>query len=354
MTKKHIEFFLAFLTISGFCIAFPEAYEKVLETYFGKIPDDFYRVIFIGGILFLIAAISILIHAFFAHLRDIFPDNEYDCSVVSYNEISQFLECCKYFIGCSENELPTIERVQSWYLKNKNILYFVKKKKNHRFCNSEKIVGCFGILPVTIDTAKKLSTNCIKGNEFQPENVTKPTEAPAGYYIGVVAANNNSRDKYNTLLSTKANILGKIDNHKVPIYTRPMTEKGFQLVCRHKFKPVILDFSRRKDIIYENNSYCSTEKGWPKMKTLIQRLNIFKLGFYVLSHRERLGVGLKNRCYAGIAILNARERGSNVLDYYGIPFNTLKNAVKINNKANQLYRNVIMFFHSLRLTFSLK
>ncbi len=85
------------------------------------------------------------------------------------------------------------------------------------------------------------------------------------------------------------------------------------------------------------------------MKTDSQCLNLLKLGIYVISHRERLGVGLRNRCYAGVAIEEARKSGTTVAQYYGIGLNQLITAIKINNRTNPLVRNIVMFFHSMRL-----
>jgi hypothetical protein len=88
------------------------------------------------------------------------------------------------------------------------------------------------------------------------------------------------------------------------------------------------------------------------MKTMEQTVNMLKFAIYVLAHRERLGVGLKNRCYAGIAIAEARKHQSTVKDYYGMPLKELKTKIKINNRTEQGYRNLVMFYHSVRSIFA--
>jgi hypothetical protein len=73
-----------------------------------------------------------------------------------------------------------------------------------------------------------------------------------------------------------------------------------------------------------------------------QRLNLFKFGLYVISHKEKLGVGLHNRCWGGIAIQEAQSHSSTVREYYGLSFSALKSKIKRNNATPALARNLVM------------
>lgn len=85
------------------------------------------------------------------------------------------------------------------------------------------------------------------------------------------------------------------------------------------------------------------------MRTVKQRANMLKLGFQVFRRGESLGVGLRNECYAGIAIAEARARGTTVADHYGLGLRKLIAAIKLNNRTPPHRRNLRMFAHSLKL-----
>lgn len=85
------------------------------------------------------------------------------------------------------------------------------------------------------------------------------------------------------------------------------------------------------------------------MRTVKQRANMLKLGFHVLGRGRSLGVGLRNECYAGIAIAEARAHETSVADHYGLGLRPLIAAIKLNNRTPPHRRNLRMFVHSLKL-----
>jgi hypothetical protein len=82
---------------------------------------------------------------------------------------------------------------------------------------------------------------------------------------------------------------------------------------------------------------------------LKQRANLVRLGLYVLSHNERLGVGLRNRCWGGMAVQEAMRRSTTVSALYGIPFSQLRTSIKKNNRQSPRLRNIVMGLDTVRL-----
>ena len=70
------------------------------------------------------------------------------------------------------------------------------------------------------------------------------------------------------------------------------------------------------------------------------------LAVAIIDRREPLGVGLKNQCFAGLAVDLAREQSTNPpSDFYGLSKGVWKHSIKTNNRTPSKWRNLRMAAH---------
>lgn len=74
----------------------------------------------------------------------------------------------------------------------------------------------------------------------------------------------------------------------------------------------------------------------------IQRHHLNQLADSIRARNAPLGVGLRNQCWAGVAIDRAREEGVPATEYFGLSFSEIKHAIKINNLTPEPERNRVM------------
>lgn len=77
-------------------------------------------------------------------------------------------------------------------------------------------------------------------------------------------------------------------------------------------------------------------------RSLVQRKRLVRLAGLIMTQGEPLGVGLKKGCWAGVAIDLARQDACKATDYYGMPMQEIKQAIKLNNRTRPAVRNAMM------------
>lgn len=87
-------------------------------------------------------------------------------------------------------------------------------------------------------------------------------------------------------------------------------------------------------------------------RTIAQRKNLLNLACRILKDDKPLGVGLKNGCWAGVAIELAREKDSKMTDHYGLTMRQVKYRIKLNNSLHPELRNYVMVGCTLYYAFS--
>ncbi len=245
--NKRTEISLALLAVGGALIAVVQS-ESLIVKVIKDVPPMFYTATFLAGATMTGMAFLNALAGILSVARHQVGEVEYSCEAISYGDIEGFLEFIQQFFG--DDELPSLERVQDWQAKNKNIMYYVKRSRRILFWSITKAVGCFGVLPVNQETASRLAENSLVGRELHSDNIVAPSETPAAYYIGVLAAK-GFQNKKETLLALLGNINAKLETHKVPVFTRPITKDGERLVAKYKFVPVVANYSRAKDVIFK-------------------------------------------------------------------------------------------------------
>jgi len=80
-----------------------------------------------------------------------------------------------------------------------------------------------------------------------------------------------------------------------------------------------------------------------------QKKNLITLAETVKDRKEPLGIGLKNMCWAGVAIDLANKNNFKTTNFYGISFSELKSCIMSNNLQPQESRNSFMYKKTLDL-----
>lgn len=87
-------------------------------------------------------------------------------------------------------------------------------------------------------------------------------------------------------------------------------------------------------------------------KSARQCENLLRLADTIATRKTPLGVGLKNECWAGVAITLANQQGSKTTAFYGLSMREIINDVKENNRTPIAGRNHVMLNRTLRLAAS--
>ena len=77
-------------------------------------------------------------------------------------------------------------------------------------------------------------------------------------------------------------------------------------------------------------------------RSLVQRRRLINLAVTILKREKPLGVGLRNECWAGLAIEVARQRRFKSTEYYGISMSQGRKDLKLNNRLPPAIRNFVM------------
>lgn len=83
-------------------------------------------------------------------------------------------------------------------------------------------------------------------------------------------------------------------------------------------------------------------------KTVSQRVNLLALARNISKRNEPLGVGLKNQCWAGVAIARAKQKGQVATDCYGLTMGQIKSDIMFNNRTAVEDRNRAMVRRTIR------
>jgi hypothetical protein len=88
------------------------------------------------------------------------------------------------------------------------------------------------------------------------------------------------------------------------------------------------------------------------MKSIEHRWRLLKLAFTILHRKQPLGVGLRNQCWAGLAIEKAKEHSALTTEYYGISFREMRNKIAKNNLTIPPKRNHVMAVRTILMSIS--
>jgi hypothetical protein len=82
-------------------------------------------------------------------------------------------------------------------------------------------------------------------------------------------------------------------------------------------------------------------------KSATQRKNLISLAGTLSRRAEPLGIGLRQQCWAGVAITESMNRHTKATEFYGLSMREIIDAVKENNRTPAVLRNETMIVRTL-------
>jgi hypothetical protein len=158
-------------------------------------------------------------------------DNIYTCRAAHEGELPLLRTFAMGLLG--ENVTP-LETMEQWYRKNPNIFHVIYPQTE---AGNEEITAFFSILPLSRAATKLVEAEILNGINITAEHLVSPNSRPASIYIGGIAGVRWSRVRG----AAVAYLHGELSRYAwkaVPIFTRPVTSQGLDLLKRYKFKPV--------------------------------------------------------------------------------------------------------------------
>jgi hypothetical protein len=166
-------------------------------------------------------------------ILEFFEPPRYKCRLVRANELQQhhaYWE--KFFPG----DVSSLAQNEAWYRKNNKLFWFLfevasRKGKRHE----PKLVGSFSMIPLTKRAAQQVSREQLAGSGFTAEHIAKASRPPVAIYIGgVIAEGFFAKGEVLARLSER---IERLQEKEIPIFTRPVTDKGLSLVNKYDFEP---------------------------------------------------------------------------------------------------------------------
>lgn len=215
-----------------------------VEVYFGElIPEVVWISLPVVGVLMLLAGI-VLWFSIRIRIPALMPN--YEGYRAKESELKTIHDFATNFFG---SDVSPLRRMTQWYRKNPEIFKVIYKVKRNHNGNSKKFVGYYCIMPISLEAIEKLKSKEITGADFQPEHILSIKENPPAIYVGAIAASGLLAQG-----NTRSILHNDISNYWAPktraIYTRPITEKGLELIEEYGFTSVDPQSAGKKDELY--------------------------------------------------------------------------------------------------------
>lgn len=251
--KNMVNAGLGVLAIGGVMIAIYQVRVDIQERV-PAIGNDFFRLMLFVAILLSLGAILMIVLAFAHHLMrvrrsmdyvrrvvaDLLRDPIYDCRPAGEDELDAVRNLGAMLI---DEQISPIEDMREWHRKNPALFFVVEEISVRR--QTREIVGYFSLLPVNKRTADLLEKGKITGIGLTPEHIVTSNGKPAAVYVGGIAAKSPRARAY-----ALASLIARLDAQRrdTDVYSRPVTERGLQLLKKYNFVPVKRGHDKLGDI----------------------------------------------------------------------------------------------------------
>lgn len=146
--------------------------------------------------------------------------------------------------GCEEfGEVSPLGRMQSWYRINKDIFHVVHSVRKGRLVRYEKMVGYYSLLPLKAAAVPLLENDNFDGTKITDDLIVRErhgqrVEQPACVYVGSIAARGSDYAKGIVMGGLFNRVSLERERGVRLVYSRPVTQRGLELLLDNKFEPV--------------------------------------------------------------------------------------------------------------------
>ncbi|HEY0546935.1 MAG TPA: SIR2 family protein [Pyrinomonadaceae bacterium] len=160
--------------------------------------------------------------------------SKYELRAVRREEIPALREFCVKLLG---NEISSVEKMIEWHDKNPDIFNILLQARAVSTESLKDIVGYYCIIPLNEEAAKLIHNENITGAMFSIDHIVPKGKKPAAIYIGGIAAEKQGKARA-YIIGSIVQQLSKIRSRGIPIYSRPITDEGLNLLHGYSFVPV--------------------------------------------------------------------------------------------------------------------
>jgi hypothetical protein len=224
------------LAIGGAIVSISARWSDIQQSIVGSLPLWPAPWLLGGGMLALVAGlvgVAAPIDASQKRIRKIFRGRPLRCRPAKATELQWLRDYSTSFFGETVTSLDLMRRWREKYSKVFTVLEEVSRSEG---ATHSTIHGYHCIVPLTIEAAALVGKEQIYGTSILQEHVSPTIKDAAAVYIGGVAA--KGRRARAAILADLYARIDDLNDRRIPIYTRPVTEDGLRLVGDYPFVPV--------------------------------------------------------------------------------------------------------------------
>ena len=146
---------------------------------------------------------------------------------VDLPQVHDFYE--HYFKG----DTPRLSLMQAWFAKCETVFVLQYDVKNS---SDPRLAGSFKLLPLSKKGVRDLELGVVSGSTFGPEHICSSFSRASAYYVGDLCAEGIGASS--AIVKELEDTCSELIRNGRPIYARPFTKKGRQVMVNNRFRQV--------------------------------------------------------------------------------------------------------------------
>jgi hypothetical protein len=159
---------------------------------------------------------------------------KYELRDVKRDEIPALRVFCAKFLG---DDISPLTQMTEWYDKNPTIFSILLEARSGGKNPVKDIVGYYSVIPLNKEAANLIHDEKITGAMFTVDHIVPKGKKPAAIYIGGIAAEPHGKARA-IVIGSIAQQLSDARRSGIPIYSRPITKEGLNILHSYNFIPV--------------------------------------------------------------------------------------------------------------------
>lgn len=130
-------------------------------------------------------------------------------------------------------DTPRLSLMQAWFAKCESVFVLQYDVKNS---SNPKLIGSFKLLPLSKKGVRDLEGGIVSGSTFGPEHICSSFSRASAYYVGDLCA--GGLGARSAIVKELEDTCAELIRSGRPIYARPFTEEGRQVMVNNRFRHV--------------------------------------------------------------------------------------------------------------------
>lgn len=228
------------LTIGGSLLAIVGVETRLRERF--PLPERLFVTFLLIGCAFTGAGLLLLflpIHTVHDTWRWLFGKAVYEPHAARREDLEHI-----HAFGIEEfGEVSPLESMKQWHKINRNMFHVMKCVRRGKLIRREKLIGFYSVIPL-----KRPAISLLEADSFDGANITnnlivserkgQRVEKPACIYIGSIAARGTAYARGMLVGELRGRLQAENELGVHLIYSRPVTQRGLDLLLQNNFEPV--------------------------------------------------------------------------------------------------------------------